>query len=106
MSPTSNPTRATAGNSTSWSLSNEHLSVNLSVASQGGLAALVDVKTGRNFIADRSVPLYRLILSAQGQDDVEVTSRDAAEVKVQAAADELTLIYVPHRDLEIRGTCH
>jgi hypothetical protein len=105
MSPIDEPTRAPAENIATWSLSNEHLSLTLSPATQGGLAALVDAKTGRNFIADRSVPLFRLVLSAPGQEAMEVTSLDASNVTVQSSPDQLTLIYGPLRGLDIRVTC-
>jgi len=91
------------------SLGNSRLEIALSGEAKGGLRALVDKATGRNFIAAAPRPLYRLVLAERFGEPVEVTSLDAESVTVESASSPqeqtLTLRYGPHAGLDLRVTC-
>ena len=93
----------------SWVLENERLRLALLSRLQGGLGSFVDLKTGRDFVASRPGPLYRLTLSHPGQEPLELTSLHADGFTVDKQSTPqgllLTLTYWGHRSLDIKVTC-
>jgi hypothetical protein len=94
---------------TRWVVGNSRVRLVLAAAEGGGLAELMDLETGRDFIAGAPAPLYRLTLAQQRQDPIELTSVEAESVEasrsISPAGETLTLAYGPHRGLDIRVTC-
>jgi Domain of unknown function (DUF6259) len=94
--------------SDSWTIANTRLKIILSEAMKGGLSAFTDLKSQRNFIASE-LPLYRLFAVQKGKDTVELSSLDAASVKVDRTSagqsETLTLSYDRHRFLDITVVC-
>ena len=88
---------------------NECLRIALSRRPRCGLTALVDRRTGRNFVHDPSAPLYRLLLSRQGEKPVPLSSRDAKKVVSRGWQEEgrrgATFEFRGHASLDITVTC-
>lgn len=99
---------AQSESSGSWTIANNRMRIILSGRTKGGLSALTDLKSQRNFIATE-LPLYRLFAVQKGQDVIELTSLDAVSVNVERTAagqsETLTLSYGRHRSLDITVVC-
>ena len=95
----------------SWVIQNELLRIALSEETQGGLSQLVDLKSGRNFIASHPEPLYRLTL--RGEKLTTISSIDSTSLYVERRSSQhgetLILTYGPHTspngEIDIRVTC-
>ena len=103
-----NSGRAGVADPATWTISNEHMRVVLASAANGGLASLVDLRTGRDFVAAPR-PLYELLLFEKGREPVELSSLDADSLDVERIGspkgESLLLTYGPHGGLDIRVMC-
>ena len=90
-------------------LSNAQVRLELNDQAPYGLRSLKHVATGREILAGRSDPLYRLTLSRPGGETRTISSADAREMTVtRAGADEsseLTLRFGAHGDTGISVVC-
>src|SRR5690349_5553172 len=102
------PKRPQPEPSPSWTLTNNRLKIVLSEETKGGLSAITDLQSVRNFMAI-PVPLYRLVLVQKGKDPLEVSSQDAESLKVDRTSagrgETLSLTYGRHRSLDISVIC-
>ncbi len=68
----------------------------------GRLMSLIDKATGCEFALDPNAPLYELAFAAP---DLRITSRDAAQIKVQRLPDGLRIEVARHAQAPIAVTC-
>lgn len=92
-----------------WSIENAQISLSFASESGHGLISVVDGGLGRAPIGESTKPLYRLTLSRNGGEPVQLSSSDAASVTTERrsspSGETLQIRFEQHGGMDLNVTC-